>query len=79
MKDFLKKGQQERLKKRLFVAKSLESHKPIAMVNYWMNYLGTPLICDTNFCVYANDNISWILAPLALYNFFSVEVAINVI
>lgn len=71
MKDFLKKGQQERLAKRIFIAKLLESHKPINMVNYWMNYFGTPLICDTSFNVYASDNISCILAPLVLYNFFS--------
>lgn len=67
---FLKKGKQKRLEKKFFIAKLLESNNPVVMVNSWMNYFGMPLICDENFNVYASDNISLILAPLALYNFF---------
>jgi hypothetical protein len=48
----------------------LESDNPVAVVNDWMNYFGIPLICDKNFNVYASDDMSQMLAPIALYNFF---------
>lgn len=70
VREFLQKGKQERIEKKLFIAKLMEHEYPINLVTSWMHNLGMPLVCDKEFNVYATDNLLPMLTPLALYNFF---------